>query len=224
MLDKFVNNKLSEKDEDRLLKEFYKKEEELEFINKWNERFSEDKELERINDNQHDANVENKLVQMPVKDKKGGLIYKLRTSLIYKISAAMIILFIGASASYINNGPIVQGYKYEYLIKGKKQEYKKCNKVADIIENKIESSSNKNKALWSLYKSGKYKSTVSKAEKILVDSPEDQNTLMIAVISTIRSSRYDDSYQLLNKFKMDSNSLFYEEFKELYDLNKFIVE
>lgn len=221
MLDKFVNGKLSEKDETKLLESFYKKEEELAFKEKWNDKFSNDKGLNKIDEFNTDS--DGKLIHISPRE-KGGLIRKLNSNFVYKISAAVIIVLIGVSSVFIQQGDFVQGYKYEYLIKGKRQEYKKCDKIADLIETKLENIPNISTPMWLLYKKGKYSKVINQGQKSLLQNPRDESTLLIAVIAAIRSNRYDDSFELLQKYPIYKESQFHKEYKSLYDLNRIIVE
>jgi len=194
MIDKFVNDEMSENDVKSMMHEFFDKKDEVEFKRKWH----------GIVDEQLDTDSTNVISFFKRNFSSTALV------------ASMILVLIG-STFLITDSVLFQSFRYTVLAKGNKENIKKLNSnIKDyhaFVENK--STIDKEEIL-QLYNSGRYKKVMNEVEDMIDNNGViDNKRLIMAGFSSIKRYHFKKAKYFMTR--IDSTSPFYDKSQEMLE-------
>ena len=179
MIDKFINNKLSQKEEDFLMKSFFEEIEKEDFRNRWK-----------------------KIIHKETQSNKPKMISILKSNF-YKIAAAAsIVLFFGIYNIKFNNS---SPDKINYSINAKGDKNIIINKIINKYDfNAAHNSSNISRVLIEKYNDNSYEEVVGiVGETLNKDSLPTDESIWIAAVSAIKMNEIGKAKLFLNKLLND---------------------
>lgn len=180
MIEKFINNQLSEKEVDSLMENFFEQKEEIKFKKRWKTIIDE-------NENQ-------------------PKVFSIYRSRFYKIAAvASIAVFIGVYTNFPNNSIIKSNDKISYSTSIKGNGDAVINKIIDKYDvTNIKNEYSLSLVLIEKYEVKKYNEVIKIMESSNEqDSSKNNEDIWIAAISAIKINNINKAKFFLNRLKKD---------------------
>lgn len=183
MIEKFANNKMSEKEVDAMMYNFYKQDDELKFKKKWSG-----------------------IIKENLKTEKRGLLFSINRRLFSVVSAASIVIIFGFISVYFYTNGTTKPNNYSTSTKGVNNNYLKLNQL--IKNQKFVSSANFSSienSITDKFNNKKYKNILSEIDALVVsDKVISNRMLFIGGISATKELKYDKAISYFKKINKDS--------------------